>query len=314
MHTLQGRITFQHVARHGSFAAATRAMPYGISEGAVRKQIRALEREMGVALFHRQPFKLTADGRYLYEHDRPHFEALSQGGLRLRQRAHPKLRAGITGSAAKRFLLPAVRTWVQDHGREAIATRSGQLQQLIPALQTGELDLLVTAQNGEAPQGLSCHLLATFALVLLAPMDSPLRSSDELWTQKPIREPLIAPGPEDPVTQIFERGLGRGGLTWRARLTHDSPAEVVRLVAAGLGLGLALAAEPIKTSVPEPERRGRRRPPLPSAAPLLDPGIRVLPLAGFDPVPVVALWHPAETHRLREPLALMGYPGPRGTG
>lgn len=290
----QGRIIFHHVVRQGGFAAAARALPYGIGEAAVRKHFRALEQEMGAVLCHRQPFRLTPEGRKLYEHDRPHIEALAPGAFRLRSRGDPKLLAGVTGSAAKHFLIPAVRIWLGGKPRGAIETRTGSLSQLLPKLQSGELDLLITALDGDPPGGFASHLLATFPLVLLAPFDSPLQSAEELWLRKTIEEPLISPEAEDPVALAFERGLQRGGIGWPTRLTHDSPAEVMRLVTAGLGLGLSLAARP-----QESDRRQA------TTADNAAPGIRELRLPGFDPVRIVTLWRPEDSRRLQEPLRLL---------
>lgn len=330
MDFLQDRIIFQHVARHGGFGAAARALPYGIGEAAIRKRIRALEQEMGLALCHRQPFRLTPEGRKLYEHDRPHFEALAQGAFRVRSPGDPRLRAGVTGSAAKLFLLPAIQTWLRERPRGTIETRTGPLSQLLPRLKSGELDLLLTALDGDPPEGFASHVLATFSLVLLTPLDSPLQSVDELWRRKTIEEPLISPETEDPVTLAFERGLRRGGITWSTRLTHDSPAEVVNLVARGLGLGLALAAVPCgdptadgggQTANDGGLRAEDRSPTTDfnSAPSGVQPpnnqqpttnnsaarGIRELRLPGFDAVPIVALWRPEDSQRLQDALHLL---------
>jgi DNA-binding transcriptional LysR family regulator len=369
---LQSRIVFHHVARAGSFAGGAATLPFALSEAAVRKHIRQLEAELGVALCRRQPFGLTPEGRMLSEHDRPHLQALAQASLRL-GRWTPRLRAGVTGSAAKRFLLPALHTWLRGKGRETVETRTGTLSHLLPALQSGELDLLITARDGRTPEGYASHTLATFPLVLVVPAASPLQSAGELWARPVIEDLLIAPEPNDPVTLAFERGLARGGLTWEARFTHDCPSAVVRLVADGLGFGLALAAEPVPRSrttdggLRKPEDRSAggaedqmigmidpRGEPLREAqgpepvaglkvlseiagvagttsrsldanrtsearsaqtsvlsrtpsgsSPSSAPGCRELPLSGFEPVPIVALWRLEDNLRLKEPLRLL---------
>jgi DNA-binding transcriptional LysR family regulator len=304
----QSRIVFHHVARSGGFEAARPALG-GLEISGVRRHVRALEREMGIALCRRQPFGLTPAGRMLYEHDRPHFEALALGALRL-GRWTQRLRAGVTGSAAKRFLLPALATWLSTQGRMTIETRTGTMTQLLAQLKSGELDLLITALDGEPPAGFSSRTLATFPLVLLVPLPSPLRSAEELWAKPTLTELLITPEPDDPVTLAFERGLALGRLRWEPRFTHDCPSAVVRLVADGLGVGLALAAEPLpgeqKADTKAQKSGTNSRSPnsnLPS--PSTAPGIRELPLAGFDPVPIAALWRFEDNLRLQEPLSLL---------
>jgi DNA-binding transcriptional LysR family regulator len=300
---LQSRIVFHHVARAGGFEAARPALN-GLEVSGVRKHVRALERELGVALFHRQPFRLTPEGRTLYEQDRPHLEALGLGAELFRRRARPRLRAGLTGSAAKMFLLPAIQDWLHQPGREPIESRLSTFRELRPALENRELDLLVTALDGPPPEGFALHTLARFSLVLLVPESSPVETADALWARPDAAGLLVTPEPEDPVTLAFERGLARGDLSWPSRLTCDSPASVVRLVAAGLGIGLALSAE----SLPPAARPSGNRTLRLSGHPThrsRTPGIRELALPGFDPVSIVALWRLQDNFRLKAPLTML---------
>jgi len=57
---------FYYVAKHGGISAAVRHIPYGIQQPAVSGQMAALESNLGVRLFGRSPFRLTAAGRKLY--------------------------------------------------------------------------------------------------------------------------------------------------------------------------------------------------------------------------------------------------------
>src|SRR5471032_2378110 len=57
---------FYHVARHGGISRAVRHMPYGIQQPAVSGQMRLLEQGLGVRLFERTPFRLTAEGSQLF--------------------------------------------------------------------------------------------------------------------------------------------------------------------------------------------------------------------------------------------------------
>lgn len=54
---------FYYVARHGGISSAVRQMPYGIQQPAVSSQILQLEKDLGVKLFERQPFRLAANSR-----------------------------------------------------------------------------------------------------------------------------------------------------------------------------------------------------------------------------------------------------------
>lgn len=64
---------FYYVARHGGISQAVRNMPYGIQQPAMSGQIINLEEFLGVTLFQRRPFQLTAAGEDLYRFIGPFF-------------------------------------------------------------------------------------------------------------------------------------------------------------------------------------------------------------------------------------------------
>src|SRR5208337_5388649 len=67
---------FYYVARHGGISEAVRNMPYGIQQPAVSGQIAQLEEHLGVTLFQRRPFSLTAQGHRLFDFIQPFFSNL----------------------------------------------------------------------------------------------------------------------------------------------------------------------------------------------------------------------------------------------
>ena len=85
---------FYHVARAGGISRAVKRIPYGIQQPAVSGQIAALEREVGVRLFERSPFKLTPAGVDLFDFVEPFFGGLGEMEAKLRERSAPVLRVG----------------------------------------------------------------------------------------------------------------------------------------------------------------------------------------------------------------------------
>jgi len=67
---------FYYVAKHGGISEAVRNIPYGIQQPAVSGQIIQLEEYLGVTLFQRRPFVLTAAARNSMISSR-HFSAIS---------------------------------------------------------------------------------------------------------------------------------------------------------------------------------------------------------------------------------------------
>src|SRR5687767_923377 len=98
---------FYHVARHGGITAAVRHMPYSIQQPAVSSQIRQLEIHLGVKLFERQPFQLTAEGEKLNAFAAPFFDRIDSVGASLSARARAQLRISAS-ELVLRDHMPAV--------------------------------------------------------------------------------------------------------------------------------------------------------------------------------------------------------------
>lgn len=272
---------FYYVARHGGISRAVRNMPYGIQQPAVSSQILLLEEDLGVKLFERQPFKLTHAGEELAEFVRPFFENLDGMAERLRGQSAPLLR--IAGSElVLRDYLPAVvaRLRVQEP-RLRLSLRSGYQAEMEKWLLDREIDLAVGALDAKPPARLGCLRLLSMPLVLLVPKRSKLRSAAELWARAAIDEPLICLPPTEAMSRLFRQELRLRHVDWPQSIEASSMDLVTRYVANGYGIGLSInAAEMVK-----------------------HPLVRVLPLDGFEPVNVAALWHGEPTPLVRTVLA-----------
>lgn len=74
---------FYYVARFGGITEAVHNMPYGIQQPAVSSQLIQLEEVLGVTLFRRRPFALTAAGKDLYAFVEPFFGNIEAMALKL---------------------------------------------------------------------------------------------------------------------------------------------------------------------------------------------------------------------------------------
>lgn len=98
---------FDAVARHGSFSRA--ADELAVTHGAVSRQIRALEQQLGTALLHRtaKGAALTGDGEVLFQASRAAFAALRGGVADLARRtADTSITLSLTTSLALKWLVP----------------------------------------------------------------------------------------------------------------------------------------------------------------------------------------------------------------
>ena len=107
---------FETAARHLSFKNA--AQELSVTPGAVSHQIKALEGELGVALFQRmhRGVELTRDGQDLYETLATSFHQISRKLSKIKQReALDTVVVGSTTAVAALWLSPAIIRFWQDH-------------------------------------------------------------------------------------------------------------------------------------------------------------------------------------------------------
>lgn len=258
---------FYYVARHRGISRAVRNMPYGIQQPAMSSQILALEEDLGVKLFERSPFKLTAAGEELYEFARPFFENLHTTGERLRQATSPSLRIGASELVLRDYL-PAVIEQVKEHEPKLrLVLRSGLQADVEKWLLEREIDLAIVPLQNKPAAKLRCERLLQMPLVLLVHRRSKLKTAEDLWQQDVIEEPLICLPATEMITRVFQKGLQQRKIDWPHTIEASSVGLVTRYVANGYGVGVSVAA---------PEATKHK-------------DVRVLPLADFDSIEVALL-------------------------
>jgi len=268
---------FYYVARHGGISRAVRNMPYGIQQPAVSSQILLLEQDLGTKLFERSPFKLTAAGEQLFEFVRPFFENIDAMAARLRKQSAPLLRIGASELVLRDYL-PAVVARLRRHEPKLrLGLRSGFQPEMEKWLFDREIDLAITPLDAKPPARLRCLRLLRMPLVLLVPKKSKIKSAADLWARGEIEEPLICLPQTEAMSRLFRQGLRERQVDWPQSIEASSMDLVTRYVANGYGIGLSVdAAEVVR-----------------------HPQVRVLPLDGFEPVEIAALWSGEPTPRIR---------------
>ncbi|MEZ5413905.1 MAG: LysR family transcriptional regulator [Opitutaceae bacterium] len=260
---------FYYVATHGGISAAVRAIPYGIQQPAVSGQIGKLEQELGVKLFDRTPFRLTPAGEKLYAHVHPFFNALPGLRAQLSGGDVPELRIGGAELVLRDHLPEVMKRVREEFPKLKFSLRSTGFQSQVEEwLHGGQVDVAFAPVYAKAPAGLRTAKLAKLPLVLEVPTKSPIKSAEELWRQKIISEPLICLPHDTGIVRGFFRELKKRGVSWPALIEVTSIDLVARYAAAGNGIGLNVLVNP----------KARPR------------GVRILPLDGFAPVVMGAIW------------------------
>jgi len=261
---------FFYVARHGGITEAVRNIPYGIQQPAVSGQVAQLEEYLGVVLFQRRPFALTAAGEKLFEFINPFFSNLELIASELQGGEARQIRLGASTIVLRDHLPTLLRSVRKKYPRLKISLREGYQAELETLLQKEELDLAVTLLEKKLAPGIHSLPLLDLRLVLLVERTSELTAADQLWRRDRIEHPLICLPAAEAICKHFQQGLARLGVDWFPSIEVSSIDLIETYVANGLGIGVSVQ--------------------VPKAAP--PPNIRWLPLpqSEFGSVQVGALW------------------------
>ncbi|HEX7470300.1 MAG TPA: LysR family transcriptional regulator [Verrucomicrobiae bacterium] len=268
---------FYYVAKHGGIMPAVRNIPYGIQQPAVSAQVAQLEEFLGVTLFQRRPFALTVEGEKLYQFIQPFFANLDKiaGELQGGQLRHVRIGAS---TIVLRDHLPGLLQGVQrKFPGLKVSLREGYRAHLESLLQRDEIDLAVTLIEKKPSPGFNSLTLLELPMVLLVEKNSRIKSAEELWSRDKINEPLICLPVSESLSKNFLQQLNELGVDWFPSIEASSVDLVETYVANGLGIGMSVA-------IP-------KKP--------LSANVRALPLPGFPPVVIGALWRGRTTPLLQ---------------
>ena len=191
----------------GTLAAVATALGY--TPSAISQQLSVLEKEVGVRLLDRagRGVRLTDAGRLLSRHAGvllAEADAARADLAALTGEIRGTVRAGGLQSATRRLLIPAVARMRADHPHVRLEISELELEQALPELRLGALDLVVSDEYAGHPRprpaGLTFEPLHEEPLRLVLPAAHPAPS-----TADPSRWPRCArtcgsPRPPAPAT------------------------------------------------------------------------------------------------------------------
>ena len=264
---------FYYVARHGGIMPAVRNIPYGIQQPAVSAQVAQLEEFLGATLFQRRPFALTPEGEKLFEFVRPFFSNLEKVADELQGGQARHIRIGASTIVLRDHLPELFRDVRKKFSGLKLSLREGFPSQFEEWLQRDEIDLAITLIEKKTAPGIHSLTLLELPLILLVEKSSGLGSAEELWRRDKIDEPLICLPAAENIPRIFQEQLRKRGVDWFPSIEASSTDLIEAYVTNGLGIGVSVAI---------PKK------PLPAK-------VCALPLNGFPPVVIGALWRGRKT-------------------
>lgn len=225
----------------------------GIRQPPLSQQIRVLEAELGVTLFHRLPrgMELTESGRALLEDARNIIALVDQavdGVRRVSQGEAGRLTVGFTGSAAFHPFVPSVtRRFRESAPHVYLVLEESSTGELREAVAEGRIDVAFIRGAHGADPGVQMETVLEEAMLAAFPADHPAvrgRARKRISLSELADESLIlyrrhsGPGLYDAIISAC-RAEG-----FSPRVTQEAPRMLSTLsfVAAGLGVSLVPAS------------------------------------------------------------------------
>jgi DNA-binding transcriptional LysR family regulator len=241
---------FMAVAEERHLTRAARRL--GLQQPPLTQQIKALERELDVQLFHRKPrgMELTDAGRALLDDARAILARIDQARATARRTARGeqgRIAVGFTSSATFHPFVPrAIRAYREAYPLVSMALDEGGTAELVEAVRGEQLDAaFIRSPAGEADGLVVMPLLDEEMLVALP-------TGHRLLARRPATIPLAALASETFI--LYRRAVGAGlydaiiAACHRAgfapQIGQEAPLilSTLSLVAAGLGISLIPAS------------------------------------------------------------------------
>ncbi|NUP23897.1 MAG: LysR family transcriptional regulator [Streptomyces sp.] len=216
-----------------------------VSQPALSKQVRALERQLGAELFRRDPqgVTLTEAGVALLPHARRVLEAWSEGSAALeaaRAAARGTLVVGMSTSPGRGGLLPAIRSrFTAAHPDTVLRLRQVGWADPTAGLADGDADVAFVWLPLPDADRYAWTVLAEEPRLVALPDTHPLASRPEIDFKDLLDEPFLAlPTSAGPLRDYWLALEERGGRAPRVGAEVAGTEETYEALVAGLGVCL----------------------------------------------------------------------------
>lgn len=240
---------FRAVADAGSVGGGADALR--VSQPAVSKQVKQLERQLGVTLFERHPrgVHLTIAGELLFDYARKIFaltDEAEQAVDDLQGLRRGKLAIGASPTLGVYFLpeiLVCFRRRFPAIGLTLEVENAAGLQR---RLADGALDFAVSEVAPADDRFDSTVFMADRLIAIAAPRHPLVRTRGPLTLRKLCQHPFVVRETGSGTKSLVERALAERGLSVSVVLSVSSTEAVKQAVAAGMGVAIvaSLAAGP----------------------------------------------------------------------
>jgi DNA-binding transcriptional LysR family regulator len=231
---------FHAVAETGSVTLGAQRLM--VSQPAVSKQVKELERALQTRLFDRRPkgVRLTDAGRVLADYAGRIFALASEAEAAVSDATAMRRGSLAVGASPTlgTYLLPRALVYFRQRFPGVRVRLEIEPSHLLRArLNEGALDLGVTNADLRWPE-LDASTLMHDELVAIAPPDHPLARKRRVTPEVLCREPFIVRETGSETRSLVERSLAAAGYAIEPALSLSSTEAVKQAVAAGLGVAM----------------------------------------------------------------------------
>jgi DNA-binding transcriptional LysR family regulator len=252
---------FVAVAEEGQFTRA--AARCTIAQSALSTSIRALERELGAALFVRTTRRvaLTAAGRALLIEARRTLAAAAAAQAAVHD-VQALLRGSLAVGGVPTFSLlnqPALlQRFRLRHPRVDIRYTRGTSMALMEDVREARLDIAFVSLTTRSPTGLTVRELATSPVVLVCPLDHPLADRAEVSLEELAQECFVGAPPGSVGYEAIDRVFAVAGTERKVPFEVNDVATILDFVVHGMGVTLLVkelaASRPELCTIPLAEQ------------------------------------------------------------
>jgi DNA-binding transcriptional LysR family regulator len=243
--------TIAAVARHGSFTKAGEELH--LAQSAISQQIRRLETELGIQVFHRtsRSVELTAEGRLVLDYARRvlhEVEGLHNELEELSGLLRGELKLGGMYPTGLYDLADVLADFHERHPGVAIHMVERTQDELLDKLRCDELDAAFTAVDPDAlGEDFAASLIWEEEFVVALPVDHPLSGCDTITFEQLAGEDLVTYRENSALRLRLEKAMAKLGLVPRNAFICTEMGAVRALVSKGLGVAVlprSIADEP----------------------------------------------------------------------
>ncbi len=234
--------TLLKVYEMGSYTRAAEKL--SLTQPAVSKHIRQLERELGVSIFDRTgpKLRLTPEGKLIVRYAE-RVIALSDGlrrALADRNRAVDRLRVGVTHTSESSIVAEVLARYTEENVNTRITLRTDALASLYEMLKSYQIDIAIVEGDVSDP-AIRTIRLDTDDLAVAVSNEHPLASRPSVTIDELRRERLILRLPSSGTRTLFDANLESRGLSpddFNVILEVDNIATIKDLVRRNYGVSV----------------------------------------------------------------------------